>query len=239
MAYDLVGCMEFSGGKYRPIWTNPCTESDMVGCMEFSGGKYRPKLIDGFGICTDDKTGCMKLDGGVHKPTLIYDEYNSLAEMQADCCISCPPCWGEGSPPQYVQVTFANLRWCPTQPPCDYGEWDLPGVLNTSFILEAGANTHSEAVCAWCYDDVAATGVSVILRLIFLGGNYLIGVYYMWCPATATYPASPSLMFAQSIPTSDCSETDLSNFYDSGWCRTSPAWYVRAYGGTATIDWNP
>ena len=247
MAYDLIGCMELSGGKYRPVWTNPCTDADMVGCMELSGGKHRPKLVGGFGTCTDDKTGCMELSGGKYRPILTYGGYDSLQELIDACCVSveCSVCSFPGGVPQFIEITFSDIIWCPG----DGGgypspnqkfvlEWDQ--TLTDCFSCQSGIST----ACAWLYnvsgefrilcviETVQATGTKYIL-LGLMATSQLMGCSS--CTAEWTPEIFVPLDGGQ-FPEFTCLDTNYSNDRDSGDCS-----YLsnQGYGGSAVINWSP
>jgi hypothetical protein len=110
MSYDLTGCFELSGGKYRPKWTDPCGGAAIVGCMEDKGsGLYGPKVTD-VGSCTPD-SGCVKLVSGKYKPVLTFDGYDTLEGLTAACCApACQFC--TGATPKYIQVTLSDVEPC-------------------------------------------------------------------------------------------------------------------------------
>ncbi len=222
MAYDLIGCMELSGGKYRPKWSGPCFGSDLIGCMELSGGKYRPRLNSGFGLCLDDKTGCMELSGGKYRPVLTYDEYADEAELLAACCPDCNECavcFDVCLDRFFIQVTFEGIETCA-------GVVKGPTV-NTTFMLPY---TGSSGFCEWEYIGGSYL-VQVRQQDIIPGGgiryqvNYFIGSaqFQLFLPESDAFPS--------------CDDVGETNVFTNSW--DSCVGTTRGKNGTATITWDP
>ncbi len=240
MTVTLHGCMENGLAGWKPVWIDPCSGLNMPGCMEEASAGWFPRLIGGFGTCRDNKDGCMELVGENYRPVLVYDEYADTAALEAACCPDCSPCWQGGGEfvPIFVEVTFSGLTVCPFVPNCNGNPGGTPP-LDGTYVLEF-TNVPGSEVCAWCYADGANPETFVVLKLTFSGGNHFLELYYSYCGPTTCGETGPHLMFADSFVTTDCLETSFTNLYGVGTCNVSiAAAQNRAYGGSASVDWNP
>ncbi len=131
MSYNLDGCFELSGGKYRPKYTDPCGGADITSCLELSGGKYVPfKELIGSQECEPDST-CIT-SGGV--PRLTFDSYANEAALIAACC---------GFYPKYIQLTIDGVL----------NEDGNPHDCNATVVCGQGASP-----CSYEYSDTTGDG---------------------------------------------------------------------------------
>ncbi len=232
MPYDLTGCMELNGGRWRPVWESPCGGASMYGCMDLVGGKHAPKFNGGFGACTEDKTGCMELNAGKHRPVLTYDDYANLAALRAACCPNCTHCFGEFEAPAFIKITFVDVIVCEKNPP-----FDPHGIVPGGEYILPWFDDQGATVCKWILDEGAGDGTFYIAVILAIVSSVLV----ITIQASSYEDVFLYLMYDYYRHGWSCTdEGPFTNDQVIAHCNILPHQaHTFGYDGTATIDWSP
>lgn len=102
---NLDGCFRKIGGKYSPVFINPCDDEEIVTCMEDKGdGHYAPDEVQ-IGGCIPDSS-CVSADG---IPSLVFSTIADEAEFIELCCESSSSSVSSGSQSSESSLSSESL----------------------------------------------------------------------------------------------------------------------------------